>query len=434
MKNKHQDYGLKFEKIKPATILKTLPQPEQDFLRQKAFELLFTQGELKKLSQISADLLMWQQPPLSSGWSQNTHKLPKDPKQQKQHMLKKLEKHVHHLCQHPSEYPAKGLVPPPKPEPEFCTETRPGKIAGLCPVASDLTICCRLRTIDAVMNCGFGCSYCIIQSFYDKNRIIFDSEFEKKLTQIEIDPEKYYHFGSGQSSDSLMWGNRNNILGILVEFARKHPNVLLELKTKSAAVEELIKLKPPKNVVCSWSLNTNEVIKNEEHFTPDLDQRIAAARKVAQHGIFTAFHFHPMLHTKNWQADYTGAAHRVMENLPPEQVLFVSFGTVTFIKPVIKQIRQRARQTLILQTAFSPDPHGKLTYPDQIKVKLFKNMATAFSPWKDKVFQYLCMEKKSIWLETFGWSFADSFDFEEQFLRAVFTKIGHNIPENKKIT
>ena len=32
------------------------------------------------------------------------------------------------------------------------------------------------------------------------------------------------------------------------------------------------------------------------------------------------------------------------------------------------------------------DPHGKLTYPFEIKLKLFKSIDSAFEDWKEKVF------------------------------------------------
>lgn len=92
---------------------------------------------------------------------------------------------------------------------------------GACPVASEGTRCCNLLTLDAVESCGFDCSYCSIQSFYNQNKIGFDKDFAKKLEHLELDPNEIYHIGTGQSSDSLMWGNREGILDALFGFAKK---------------------------------------------------------------------------------------------------------------------------------------------------------------------------------------------------------------------
>src|SRR3990172_8145513 len=122
----------------------------------------------------------------------------------------------------------------------------------MCPVASEETVCCNLRTIDAVENCAFGCSYCTIQTFYS-DTFKFDADFTTKLKKIKLDLNRFYHFGTGQSSDSLVWGNKNGTLDALCQFAKGAPNVLLEFKTKSNNLRYLLENDIPANIVCSWS-------------------------------------------------------------------------------------------------------------------------------------------------------------------------------------
>jgi len=114
-----------------------------------------------------------------------------------------------------------------------------------------------------------------------RDRAVFDADLRQKLRDLELEADRFYHIGTGQSSDSLMWGNRHGILDALCEFAADRPNVLLELKTKSANVAYFLDRPVPANVVLSWSLNTPVVIRNEEHFTAGLEKRLAAARRVA---------------------------------------------------------------------------------------------------------------------------------------------------------
>ena len=286
----------------------------------------------------------------------------------------------------------------------------------MCPVASEKTVCCNLRTIDAVENCVFGCSYCTVQTFYTGD-VVFDRDFAEKLGKLDIDPEKFYHFGTGQASDSLAWGNKNGILDALCEFAVNHPNVLLEFKTKSDNVRYFIDNPPPPNVVCSWSLNTPTVVKNEEHFTAGLGRRLAAARRIADAGIPVAFHFHPMVCYLGWEDDYRDVATEVIRSFDPAEVSFISFGSVTLIKPVVQKIRRQGNPTKITQMKMVPDPHGKLTYADDVKVAMFQLMYETFSTWHDKVFLYLCMEKRSIWDQAFGYAYDSNDEFEAEFGR-----------------
>ena len=64
-----------------------------------------------------------------------------------------------------------------------------------------------------------------------------------KLRKLKLDPNKSYHIGTGQSSDSLMWGNKEGVLDALFEFARLNSNVILEFKTKSNNIRYFNSLK-----------------------------------------------------------------------------------------------------------------------------------------------------------------------------------------------
>ena len=63
-----------------------------------------------------------------------------------------------------------------------------------------------------------------------------EKNLKDKLAALELDPNKNYHIGSGQSSDSLALGNKNGILDAQFEFASNNPNIILEFKTKSKNV------------------------------------------------------------------------------------------------------------------------------------------------------------------------------------------------------
>jgi len=296
-------------------------------------------------------------------------------------------------------------------------------ILGKCPVWSDDTVCCQLKVLDVVQNCAFACSYCTIQTFYG-DKVVFDANLKEKLTNLELNENEFHHIGSGQSSDALVWGNRNNSLDDLCEFAESRQNILLEFKTKSNNISYFLKRNNlPQNIVCSWSLNPQIIIDNEEHGTANLNARLKAARDVADHGVKVAFHFHPMVYYDQWQEDYANICNHIMENFEPHEVLFISFGSITFIKPVIKKIRERDMGSRILQMEFEKAPKGKLTYPEEVKLKMFHSMNNNFKNWKGKVFFYLCMEKKLFWDEVFGFHYPKNQDFADAFEKSLATKI-----------
>ena len=388
-----------------------------------------TVQEVRELCEAARDLAMWGEPGIGAWWDRAEAGVPDglNPRERKKRLVAALREHLQRLRREPTRYdrhsasperaPAKPERPPAKPKRaplRFVDAPAETSVFGDCPVRSDRTLCCNLKTIDAVQNCSFGCSYCTIQTFYG-DRVTVDRDLGRKLREIELDDRRFYHIGTGQSSDSLVWGNRAGILDELCRFAAEHPNVLLELKTKSANVSYFLDRKVPANLVCSWSLNTAAVIEHEEHFTAPLERRLAAARRFADGGRMVAFHFHPMVYHDGWDTEYPALAERLLDEFAPEEVAFLSMGSVTFIKPVMKQIRQRGEPTRILQAELVADPHGKLTYPDQLKVRMFRTMHRALAPWHGRVFMYLCMEKATIWDQAFGWRFASNDEFERAF-------------------
>lgn len=421
MSNKH-DYQQKFDRIVGQTLFSALTPKAQSFVRNQACHYRFTQQELRRITEYANDLKMWGEQQIKEMWP-SIKQQPKDIRQQKKQLMRLIDQHHEQLRRQSNSYPA-GSVPRQLPLKVEVSVTRKERLGlGFCPVASPKTRCCNLLTLDAVDNCGYGCSYCSIQSFFTGNEVAFDSHFGEKLKQIPIDPERIYHIGTGQSSDSLMWGNSNGVLDAIIEFAGDHPNVILELKTKSANISHLLKSELPPNLVCSWSLNPQTIIDNEEHGSASLQKRLDAARQMAAKGVVVGFHFHPMIHYQQWREDYAEIFKQIQELFAAEQVAMVSLGTLTFIKPVIKKIRQQGFHSQILKMPMV-EADGKLSYPDEIKLEMFSHAWQCFSEeWREQVFFYLCMENQRLWEPVFGYSYASNDEFEQEMKSSYLQKI-----------
>jgi spore photoproduct lyase len=410
-------YTDKFNNVTKNTLFKKLPDAEQDFIEEKAYKFLFSHQELKQIIDMARDLGMWNEKSIIEIFPEH---------EQKRVVFARLKKAYDEIRNRPNSYENFELKNIAKEQKySFKTEKKEGFGLGLCPVASEKTRCCNLLTLDAVESCGFDCSYCSIQSFYKQNTITFDSGFADKLHNLNLDKNKTYHIGTGQSSDSLMWGNREGILDALFKFAREYPNVILEFKTKSDNIKYFLENEVPKNILCTWSLNTPTIIKNEEHLTAKLEKRIEAARALADKGVKVGFHFHPIVEYENYLNEYQDVYKELLLKFEPNEVALVSFGTLTFIKPVIKKLREREFRTKITQIPHA-DASGKSSYPHATKLEMFKHAYESFRPWHRDIFFYLCMEEHTMWKEAFGYEYATNNDFEQAMLGAYCKKIGIN--------
>ncbi|MES9969744.1 MAG: radical SAM protein [Candidatus Thiodiazotropha sp.] len=416
-------YEEKLERLLQEAGVDRLDAQHRQFLRRHALEFRFTQQQLRQLSDIAVDLVMWGERPLPEVWP-GIDSAVLDPKQRRQKVVQALHQHWLQLKQGPKRYPPLAVTIPEETQRIRRIETEKNKLAlGPCPVASPRTRCCNLMTLDAVENCGFDCSYCSIQSFYHGDEVRFDSHFADKLARLEIDPDRIYHIGTGQSSDSLMWGNQGGVLDALFDFARRHPNVILELKSKSKNISHLMRADIPPNLLCTWSLNTPTLIAHEERLTASLEDRLKAARRLADRGVLVGFHFHPMIHYAQWREDYAALFQRLVKEFSKDEVVLVSLGTLTYIKPVIKQLRERKGfRSKILQMPMV-ESDGKLSYPQTIKEEMFRFAYQSLQAWHDDVFFYLCMENQRLWQPVFGYDYPSNQAFEEAMKQAYLRKI-----------
>ena len=391
------------------------------FLETISSKYKFSYQELRQLSVISADFSMWKSKSvkdciveIESEKSTNLHK--KD-------ILKILVSRWNDLKNSKTQYESQNSKARERPAPRKVTVSdSQNEVFGMCPVASEKTVCCNLMTIDAVQGCSLGCSYCSIQTFYTDGKISIDKNLAEKLSKIPLDPNKNYHIGSGQSSDSLAIGNREGVLDAQLEFARKNSNIILEFKTKSSNIDHLVRTDIPKNVFVSWSLNPQLFIDNEEHGTASLDQRISSARRLSDKGVLIGFHFHPIVYYENYEKDYSDVVRKVMATFEPSEIAMISMGTLTFIKPAIQKLRSTGLSSKVLQIPMA-DAVGKSSYTREIKAEIFNHVYSAFHHWHDRVFFYLCMEESSVWESVFGKYYSSNTEFENALFESVHSKM-----------
>jgi len=401
-----------------------LPDEDLSFINEKTEEYRLSYQDNRELHIIASDLRRWGEGTLRQIWRD-----PENDKLKGKDRRKKVMDGVKGVWNQKKTNPKSYRDF----EPEYKAQNRKitfsGKspdspVLGRCPVASEKTRCCNLQTLDAVINCGFDCSYCSIRTFYHTDEIQFHQDLKTKLGKIseELDSSKQYHIGTGQSSDSLMWGNKNGMMDDIFDFAETNPNVLLELKSKSANISGLPDRPIPSNVLVSWSLNTPVIIENEEHLTSSLTDRLRAAELIAARGGLIGFHFHPIVIYDDWRKDYSEVFTRLQQQFNPDDITHISFGTLTFIKPVIRELRKRELKSKILQMPME-EIAGKLSYPIEEKKKIFSFAYDSFKSWHDKVFFYLCMEDISLWEPVFGRSYRSNEEFEQNMIGSYFLKV-----------
>ena len=178
------------------------------------------------------------------------------------------------------------------------------------------------------------CTYCILQYYMSSPHLsVFanTTALEAQIrTQVEAQPRRVFRIGTGELSDSLLLDVLTESTARMVPFFRELPNAILELKTKTDNVDNLLPLRHGRHTVVSWSVNPPEIVRREELKTAALEERLIAARRVAERGYPVGFHIDPMIHHTGWEESYPSLVDALFDAVPPANVAWISIGSLRF--------------------------------------------------------------------------------------------------------
>ena len=149
-----------------------------------------------------------------------------------------------------------------------------------------------------LLNCPFDCRYCFLQGMYQSAHYVIFINYEDFMNEIKIISEQHKepcYFFSGYDSDSLAYEPVTHFIKHFLPFFAEHPKAILELRTKSANVNELLKYQAPQNCIVAYSLNPSCLVDQIEHKTASLEKRLKAIKKLADHGYAIGLRFDPLI-------------------------------------------------------------------------------------------------------------------------------------------
>lgn len=271
-----------------------------------------------------------------------------------------------------------------------------------CQGISRENLCCNYRVMDLVSGCPMDCSYCILQSYLANNPtttiyVNVEDVLNEVARFLAAHPKKFFRIGTGELSDSLALDYLTEFSSVLIPFFASKQNAMLELKTKTVAIDHLLNLEHKGRTVIAWSVNTPGIIASEERGTASLDERLAAATKAAAAGFGVAFHFDPIILTHNANLDsYLDVVDKIFETVTARQISWISLGLLRYPPDLSEIARKRFPETKIFTGELVP-AGNKMRYLRFIR-------EAAYKPLWDKLISkipphklYLCMETETVW-------------------------------------
>jgi spore photoproduct lyase len=291
-----------------------------------------------------------------------------------------------------------------------------GRFLEPCP-GTKKYLCCGYTILNTGTGCPLQCSYCVLQAYLNNPFITLYVNLEDMWQELESSAhlmnQNVVRIGTGEYGDSLALEHVTDFVPAIASFLKKQNKVILELKTKTTAIEPLLGLDHGGRIIVSWSLNSQEAAQAEEQASAPVIERIKAAQRLVQEGYCVGFHFDPLLLYRGWEQGYQRVVALLAEHIPPSSIAWVSMGSLRYM-PGLKAISMgRFSRTKIFTEEFIMGLDGKMRYFQPLRIELYARMAHWLRQYAPDICIYLCMESPVVWKQSLGFAPASNAEIKK---------------------
>ncbi len=189
-----------------------------------------------------------------------------------------------------------------------------------------------------MLNCIYDCHYCFLQGMYPSSNLVLFVNFEDFFSEVERVYKKLGSMFLSISYDTDILAVEN-LFGIAKKWAEfvKNKDIKLELRTKAVNVDGF---EYQENIVFAFSLSPEIVIEKYEKYTPKLDSRIKAVKKVINKGFRPVIVFDPVIKVPNYKKVYEEFIKKVFREIDYKKVESIVYGTFRMNSTQFKTIKK----------------------------------------------------------------------------------------------
>ncbi|MFH0921408.1 MAG: DNA photolyase [Fibrobacterota bacterium] len=280
----------------------------------------------------------------------------------------------------------------------------PGPFFKPCPATPEY-VCCGYQILNFATGCPLHCTYCILNAYFsDRSLRLFTDigRMHREFDELLRSRRGFLRLGSGEFTDSLVLDPITDFSLELLPRLLSEKGLLFEFKTKTDNVENLLRFRPERRVMVSWSVNTPAMIAQEEKGCVPLKARLAAATKCAEQGYLVGFHFDPILKHEGWEEGYASVVDAIYSSVPADAIAWMSLGCFRFLPPLKAVIRERYPLTKIVDEEFVQGRDGKMRYFRPDRERIYSVIIDRMRKYAPAPPVYLCMETPRVWEAVLG--------------------------------
>jgi len=226
-----------------------------------------------------------------------------------------------------------------------------------------------------ILNCTFDCDYCFLQGMYNSpHAVIFvnvEDFFLAATAELKNGP---MILSPSYETDLLGFEGIAPITREWLGFAKEHPNLSLEIRTKSSAYRSIDDIKPIPNVILAWTISPDDIAKKYEKGTSSTKARIEALNAALHDGWQVRLCIDPILAVHNWEEVYAEFFKELSSQIPLTKLYDIWVGTFRMNESFLKKIQNSRSDSDILHYPFTKDKRepNVAMYPHEVRSKAIK--------------------------------------------------------------
>lgn len=203
-----------------------------------------------------------------------------------------------------------------------------------------------------MMNCIYNCAYCYLQGLYPSANIVAFVNPEDYFPAVEEALPSYVSIS--YDGDLLALEDIFGYGALWSDFARNHPDLTLELRTKSANFKAIAHVPPVDNMILSWTVSPQTIIDDYESGAPSLTSRIGSIKAAIEKGWPVRLCMDPILPVTGWESFMEEMLDQLAAAINPAQLYDISVGGFRMSEAQYKKLR-RLRPTFPLMSHDTSD-------------------------------------------------------------------------------
>ncbi|MBO4927146.1 MAG: radical SAM protein [Clostridiales bacterium] len=240
-----------------------------------------------------------------------------------------------------------------------------------------------------VRNCIYDCEYCFLRGMYGSGNVVVFVNQEDSFSEVEALLKNHpVYLCVSYDTDLIALENLTGFVRSWTEFTMAHPDLTIEIRTKSFRKDIYEKIPYCDRVIFAYTISPQEIIDRYEKKTASLSERLSAASCAMEKGFPVRLCFDPLIYIPNWKDIYTSMCSDVKKHIDTHQLKDISVGSFRISAEYFKKLRKDFPISPLCQ--FPYENHGGvMEYPEPVRNDMENTLITLLQNLisKDKIYQ-----------------------------------------------